>query len=62
MTWSVGAIGIPTDEQGDVYPPVPAGYKNNTNPQDAAEDYVSVAVGESGEVHAAYRAGAAGWR
>ncbi|MET0170149.1 MAG: hypothetical protein ABW191_07235, partial [Aliihoeflea sp.] len=32
-------------DEGDVYPPVPAGYKNNKNMADVGEDYVSIAVG-----------------
>lgn len=31
------------DDVGDVYPPVPAGYKNNWNASDAGEDYVTIA-------------------
>jgi hypothetical protein len=34
-------------DEGDVYPPVPAGYKNNQNAADVGDDYVTIAV--SGE-------------
>ena len=48
--WCGWGYWYPDSEQGDVYPPVPAGYKNNTNPQDAADDYVTIAQGEGGEI------------
>lgn len=35
----------PTSDQGDVYPPVVAGYKNNRNCADVGDDYVTIAQG-----------------
>lgn len=32
-------------DTGDVYPPVPSGYKNNKNAKDVGDDYVTIAVG-----------------
>jgi hypothetical protein len=36
-------------DTGDVYPPVPSGYRNNKNTGDVDEDYVTIAEGDGGE-------------
>jgi hypothetical protein len=40
----------PTTDQGDVYPPVPGGYKNNQNTGDVDEDYAFLGEDDNGGI------------